>query len=137
MHILYQNDLPEKDQYFNLFLTTGWYLEHHLTNDQLYEAIQYSWYLISAYDNNKLVGFGRIISDGILHALIVDLIVLPAYRKKGIGSKILTLLVERCKAFHICDIQLFCAKGKVDFYKKHGFDERPADAPGMQFHKCV
>jgi hypothetical protein len=31
------------------------------------------------------------------------------------------------------DIQLFCAQGKGEFYRRHGFVSRPMDAPGMQF----
>lgn len=135
--ISYTHILPEKEQFFKLFLTTGWNNEYQLTMDQLYEAIHRSWYFVSVYDRDTLVGFGRIISDGVLHALIVDLIVLPAYQGNGIGSKILTELVDRCNAFQICDIQLFCAKGKSDFYQKFGFAERPSDAPGMQFKKKI
>lgn len=134
MQISYQtNRLPEKNQFYDLFLTTGWNEKYQLNKERLFEAVQSSWYMISAYDGNKLIGFGRIISDGILHALIVDMIILPEYQGQGIGSILLKKLVDRCNANHIKDIQLFCAKGKTGFYKKFNFEERPVDAPGMQF----
>jgi GNAT superfamily N-acetyltransferase len=131
MRIAYQNTLPEKDQFFNLFESTGWNEKYQLAGEQLHQALQHSWYSISAYDGDRLVGFGRVISDGMLHALIVEMIVLPDYQGQGIGSRILNDLVTRCKSNGIRDIQLFCAKGKAGFYEKHGFVKRPADAPGM------
>jgi GNAT superfamily N-acetyltransferase len=99
---------------------------------QLYEAITHSWYMVSAYHDDVLVGFGRIISDGVLHALIIDVIVLPEYQLNGIGRAIMNRLVDECRTSNIKDIQLFCAKGKTVFYEKLGFSRRPDDAPGME-----
>jgi N-acetylglutamate synthase-like GNAT family acetyltransferase len=125
--------IPEKQSFYGLFNTTSWNAKYKLNSDQLYSAIENSWYLISAYDSNNLIGFGRIICDGIVHALILDLIVHPQYQGKGIGVEILNRLVKKCKEHHIKDIQLFCAKGYITFYEKHGFVKRPDDAPGMEY----
>ena len=46
---------------------------------------------ITAYDNNKLVGCLRILSDGYYFGTITELLVLPQYQKQGIGSKLLQL----------------------------------------------
>ena len=130
--IEYRDTLPDKLQHARLFATTGWNDDYRLDADQLLEAIGGSWYAVSAYDGGELVGFGRLISDGVLHALVVDLIVLPERQGQGIGSAILRRLVERCVARGVRDVQLFCARGKRGFYEKMGFEARPADAPGMQ-----
>jgi len=103
-----------------------------LKEDELYCAIQKSWFYISAYEKEQLVGFGRIISDGIAHALILDMIVLPEFQNKGIGNEILKILVEKCRKHKIRDIQLFSAKGKMGFYQKYGFKIRPEEAQGME-----
>jgi GNAT superfamily N-acetyltransferase len=132
-NITYQHTLPDAVQFAALFETTGWNDEYHLSAADLHQALQHSWYAVSAYDGGQLVGFGRVISDGVLHALIVEMIVAPEYQARGIGRAILIDLVTRCREAGICDIQLFCAKGKVGFYAKQGFVARPDDAPGMQF----
>ena len=132
MQITYTNILPAKGEYFRLFESTGWNEGYQLDADGLREAIGKSWYLASAYDGDCLVGFGRVISDGVLHALIVDLIVLPSYQGSGIGALILDELTDKCRSQRIPDIQLFCAKGKTGFYEKHGFVRRPTDGPGME-----
>jgi GNAT superfamily N-acetyltransferase len=131
MSMTYDNQLPEKDQFFALFESTGWNKSYGLDAGQLYQALQASWYSVAAYDRENLVGFGRILSDGILHALIVEMIVLPSHQGKGIGSAILEMLVERCQSAGVRDIQLFCARGKAGFYERFNFVPRPLDAPGM------
>jgi ribosomal protein S18 acetylase RimI-like enzyme len=128
----YQTYPPTPDQYFALFETTGWNNEYHLTPHDLAKVITSSWYMMSVYDEGQLVGFGRVVSDSI-HAMIYDLIVAPDYQRQGIGSEILTRLMNRCREAHVHDIQLFCAAGKRDFYERHGFVARPDDAPGMQY----
>lgn len=90
-----------------------------------------SWHVVSARDHDRLVGCGRVISDGVLYALVVDLIVLPEYRSSGIGGAMLGLLVDRCRQAGIRDLHLFSATGRAGFYRKRGFTERPTGAPGM------
>ncbi len=132
MEIAYTETIPMEDDFFKLFETTGWNQIYDLKPDELIQAMENSWYTVSAYDRDRLVGFGRVISDTIMHALILDLIVLPRYQYKGIGGNLLERLVDRCKRKGIRDIQLFCARGKVGFYEKRGFVRRPKDAPGME-----
>ena len=133
--ITLREQLPDKDEYFSLFVTTRWNEEYSASPDDLERANRNSWLVVSAYDENKLVGFGRVVTDFVLHAMIFDMIVLPEYQGRGIGTMILTRLVSRCLEQGIRDIQLFCAQGKRAFYEKNGFEVRANDAPGMQFKK--
>ncbi len=121
------------DQFWELFATTGWNAEYRLSSDELLRAIAESWKVVSAYDGDRLVGFGRVLSDGILHAMIYDLIVDPRHQRKGIGAGILQILVASCRDAHIRDIQLFCAEGKRAFYERQGFRGRHEGAPGMEY----
>jgi GNAT superfamily N-acetyltransferase len=132
MDIIFKNAIPSIDQYFDLFLTTGWNEEYHFTKNEVEEANKHSWYSVSSYLDDRLVGFGRIISDGIYHALIVDVIVHPDYQGKGIGREIMNRLIGKCREHRIRDVQLFAAKDKYTFYEYLGFYIRPANAPGMQ-----
>ena len=131
MPLRYQTFPPTPQEYFALFETTGWNDEYHLTPLDLANALKESAFLVSVYDEGRLVGFGRAVSDSI-HAMIYDLIVAPDYQHQGIGGEILDRLVKHCQEAHIRDIQLFCARGRRDFYERHGFAVRPDDAPGMQ-----
>ena len=46
---------------------------------------------ITAYDGEKLAGCLRILSDGYYFGTITELLVLPEYRNKGVGSTLLQL----------------------------------------------
>ncbi len=131
--IKYSNELPERDTYCELFRTTGWYKDHNLSDDSIYKAAENSFHFVSAWSGERLVGVGRMISDGNLHALIVDMIVHPDFQGKRIGTVILGELIDVCRKHNIIDIQLFCADGKKPFYMKNGFVLRPETAPGMQY----
>ncbi len=132
MDVRYEERNPAVEDYYPLFLTTSWNDEYGFTAEEVATAIARSWYAGSAYVGDKLVGYGRVISDGVHHALIVDMIVEPAHQGQGIGSGILKRIVDRCRAFRIRDVQLFAAKGKAGFYEGHGFAARPGEAPGME-----
>lgn len=133
--IALREQLPDKEEYFSLFNTTGWNKDYKASPDDLERANQNSWLVVSAYDGNKLVGFGRVVTDFVLHAMVFDMIVLPGYQGRGVGTMILSRLVHRCSEQGIRDIQLFCAQGKRAFYEKNGFEVRAEDAPGMQIIK--
>ncbi len=124
---------PAASEYLALFESTGWNREYQLSAEELHEAVLRSWHLVSAYDQNTLVGTGRVISDGVFHALIVNLIVSPEYQAKGLGTNIMRRLLERCREGRIRDVQLFCACGKQAFYDRLGFVARPEGAPGMDY----
>ncbi len=130
--IIFKEELPDIQKYWDLFQTTAWNEEYHFSPEELQTAIRNSWYFISVYDIENLVGFGRILADGIHHALIVDLIIHPEYQGKGLGSKLLGRLIRKCRDHNIRDVQLFAARDKYQFYERSGFRRRPDNAPGMQ-----
>jgi GNAT superfamily N-acetyltransferase len=133
MTIHYRTDFPAPDALWTLFLTTGWNDEYHLSREELHRAVNNSWYTIAAYAGDRLAGFGRLVSDGVLHAMVYELITDPEFQNQGIGTAILDGLLKKCHESRIREIQLFSAKGKRSFYERRGFSVRPADSPGMQY----
>jgi GNAT superfamily N-acetyltransferase len=131
----YRLSRPPLDAYLALFETTGWNREYQATPEEIGRALENSQFLVAAYAGERLVGFGRVLTDGSLHAMIYDLIVHPDFQGLGIGGEILRRLVAWCQAARIRDIQLFCARGKRGFYERRGFVARPEDGPGMQYRR--
>ncbi len=127
------NEIPATMDYFALFETTGWNQAYQATPQALQQALDESWYTISAYDNGELVGFGRVLSDGVLYAMIYDLIVHPDFQQQGLGTLLLNRLIEACNSANIRAIQLFSAHGKTQFYESRGFVTRHHEAPGMVY----
>ena len=71
---------------------------------------------ITAYDGNRLVGCLRILSDGYFFGTITELLVLPDYQKKGIGSRLLQLAKENTPTMLYFGAQ----QGVESFYEKNG-----------------
>ena len=130
--IEYRAEIPDPLAFVRLFGITGWDPQGRLTVAAAAAALAPTWYAVSAHEGERLVGTGRIIGDGVLHALLVDVIVDPDYRHRGIGSAIGERLVAECRRHRIVDVQLFCAFGVPPFYERLGFAARPKDAPGME-----
>lgn len=78
-----------------------------------------SYATLLAYADGRLVGAARAISDGEREALIVGVVVLPSYQRKGIGSRMMAALTEAVKGTAIL---LTCEEDEnVSFYEKAGF----------------
>jgi GNAT superfamily N-acetyltransferase len=135
MTISYRIELPSNDQFARLYETTGWNEEAHLSPAELGKALEASWYAVAAYDGERLIGFGRVVGDGVMYAMIHDMIVTRDFQGQGIGTRILEMLVKQCLAAQIRGIQLMSARGKREFYEHHGFVVRPEDGPGMQYRR--
>lgn len=71
---------------------------------------------ITAYDHDLLVGSLRILSDNYFFGTITELLVLPEYRKRGIGSELLRLAKENAPT-----MLYFGAQPNFEmFYEKNG-----------------
>jgi ribosomal protein S18 acetylase RimI-like enzyme len=86
---------------------------------QLERTWSRSYATVLAYADGRLVGAGRAISDGEREALIVGVVVLPSYQRRGIGSRMMAALTEALKGTAIL---LTCEEDEnVSFYRQLGF----------------
>ena len=85
-------------------------------------------------DGETPVGCARVIGDGVLTFLIQDVLVAPKYQRKGIGSKIMGIVIGHLETIAQpgAFIGLMAAPGTEGFFAKHGFAARPENSPGMQ-----
>lgn len=72
-----------------------------------------------AWDGERLVGFARIVTDGIFHAYVEDVVVHDEYRRRGLGNALITRLLEEIR--EIETVSLFCTEHLVPFYGGHAF----------------
>src|ERR1700688_4153192 len=92
----YRTSLPTPAEYAQLFETTGWNARYKVSAEDLSNALSASWSSVSAYESGRLVGFGRTMSDGVLYAVLFDVIVHPDFQRQGIGREIVRQLVVGC-----------------------------------------
>lgn len=117
---------PKAEEYLELRKSVGWLSP---PNNRIKKALKNSNYTISLRDGSQLIGFGRVVGDGIFTFHIVDIIVLKDYQGRGLGK----LIMENIMKFIMDNkepnsgITLLSAAGKEGFYKKFGFIQRPTD----------
>ena len=61
--------------------------------DAVERLLKGSFRVAAAFDGDRLIGMARSLSDGASDAYIQDVVVDPAYRKQGIGGKLVRLLL--------------------------------------------
>ena len=71
------------------------------------------------YEDDKLVGVGRALADGVDCAYICDIAVLPSHQGTGLGQQIVGELVDLSRGHR--KIILYAVPGKEGFYRKLGF----------------
>lgn len=117
----YRENSLTYQEYISLRNSVGW---NNFAEEQVFGAIGNSLYDISVVDNNRTIAMGRLIGDGIYY-LIVDIVVNPEFQGKGIGSKIIDMLLEyidnRTPIRGRSSVQLIAEQGKEAFYIKKGF----------------
>ena len=87
--------------------------------DKLKSASENSHTVCSAYIEQKIIGFGRAISDGQYQSAIYDVVILPEFQKQGVGKSIMEALLEKLPKSG--PILIFVAPGKQNFYRKLSF----------------
>ena len=92
------------------------------------KALSNTYYSVSIYDDNKIIGYGRLIGDGICFMYIHDVMVIPKYQNKKIGTSIMNKLLGKIEEIkkENPDLRVYlgASKGKEGFYNKFGFIER-------------
>lgn len=73
---------------------------------------------VFVFNNDKLIGVSRAISDCVKQAAIYDVAVLPEYQGKGIGRILIENITNKLPG---CNFILYSNPGKEDFYRKFGF----------------
>jgi len=124
MDLIYKKTLPAAEEYNQLRENVGWGLMPINIVEKSFEKTIYG---ISVYNGNNIIGSGRIVGDGGLCFYIQDIMVLKTFQKKGIGSRIVQLLMDYLEENAVINsyIGLMSAKGLEKFYSKYGFMERP------------
>ncbi len=81
-------------------------------------AFESSYVTVFVYLDNRLVGFGRAVSDGEYEAVIYDIAVHPDHQRRGLGKLVMDRIGEQLS---FCNLILFANPGKEGFYAKQGF----------------
>jgi len=123
------------DEIVELYKAGGWWKESY-NPSSIHQMIIGSFVFAVVVDNksDKAVGMGRVISDGVSDAYIQDLVVLPEYRKKGLGKKLVDILIKQCLSKGIVWIGVIAEPGSDKLYQGLGFKPMKDHIP-MLYHQ--
>jgi GNAT superfamily N-acetyltransferase len=110
--------IPEK-QVRELFDALGW--SHY--NDLLPDLLLNSTYVVSAWDEARLVGLARVVSDRVYISMLHQVGVHPAYQRQGLGTELVRRCVERFGQTHI--LLTTDDPSNETFYARFGFVTAP------------
>ena len=85
----------------------------------LQTAFGHSMFKFFVHEDDRLVGAGRALADGIDCSYICDIAVLPSHQGTGLGRELVSRLVEASRGHR--KIILYAVPGKEAFYEKLGF----------------
>ncbi len=129
--IRYIEHIPSAEEFNYLTNSVGWGIRE---NNIVEEALKNTLYSLCVYDDNKLIGYGRIIGDKTIFLYIQDIMVIPEYQHKHIGTGIMENLLNKITEYKKINpnirTYLGASKGKESFYKKFGFISRPNEELG-------
>ena len=102
------------------------------TPDEHMKILEGSDHIVLAVDagSGRVVGFVTALTDGVQAAFIPLLEVLPAYRKRGIGTALVTRMLEKLKGTPAID--LTCDPELQRFYTRFGM----TSSTGMVIRDC-
>ena len=84
--ITFAEDIKDVSIYLSLRQQVGWV---SLTKEQAQQALDHSLKIITVYDDECPIGMGRIVGDGAVICYIQDLIIIPEYQSRHIGSMLI------------------------------------------------
>ena len=118
------NELPSPAEYRSLRGAAGW---GELSEEIAQKALSSSSISICVRKGSKLVGFGRVVGDGVLYFYIADVFVDPAQRGQGLGDLIISTIIDRIRemAEPTATVAVLAAPGRESFYEKFGFERCP------------
>jgi len=102
-----------------LFQQTDWAEDRSIEGIQT--MLEGTAVVLGAYEDDRLIGFARTITDGIYRGLIDDLVVEESRRGEGVGTELMKKLIEKLKEVGIEELFLRCGPDVVSFYQRHGF----------------
>ncbi|MCY9549442.1 GNAT family N-acetyltransferase [Lysinibacillus xylanilyticus] len=89
--------------------------------DQLQQALLNSIYVLSAWENNQLIGLTRVVGDGLTILYIQDILVLNSHQNRGIATDMMNHILEKYKDVRQKVLLTEEAPDVRHFYEKNGF----------------
>lgn len=104
-----------------LYGAHGWI--HARYPERLRTAIEESALsIVARVETDEIVGYARAMSDGAFAVYIADILVAPAWQRRGIGGQLLDAIMQRYPIDVYHHQVLVSERGAEGFYRAHGLN---------------
>ena len=110
----------DMNEILSLYESVGW-TNYTSKPTMLENAFKKSLLVLGAYDNDKLVGVVRVVGDEASVVYVQDMLVMPSYQRKGIGTSLMRELMERYKNTYQMTLLTDDIEKNKAFYQSLGF----------------
>jgi ribosomal protein S18 acetylase RimI-like enzyme len=93
------------------------------TVEQTRDMLLHTDLAISAWDQSRLIGFGRVLTDYVFRASIWDVIVDRDYQGQDIGTQLMNRILSH-PSLHRVELFWLCTRNRQAFYETLGFSDK-------------
>jgi GNAT superfamily N-acetyltransferase len=113
-----------RDQLMELFAGQWWTAGR--SREQMQAVLDGSQVVFSAVHvpTDRLIGFGRVLTDLTIVALVLDVMVAENWRGHGVGARLMDAVVADSALRSVQSIELVCQPRLFPFYARWGFTEQ-------------
>ncbi len=123
-----------ESEILHLYRSVGW-SNYYERPAMLRAAFENSLCILGAYEETVLTGIIRAVGDGHSILFVQDILVLPEFQRRGIGTALMQALLERYPKVYQIQLATDNTEKTAAFYKSQGF--APYEALGCRgFMKC-
>jgi GNAT superfamily N-acetyltransferase len=117
-------DPKYEPQLMRMFADQWW--TQHRTIEQARAVIRASSVVLTAVDRegDDLVGFTRVLTDGVFVAVILDVMVAAPWRGLGAGALLMDAITAHPVLHDVESLELVCQPDLVPFYARWGFTDQ-------------
>ncbi len=120
-YTLHENQLKAED-FIRLKMAAGF---RERPTELVAKALKNNLFDVTAVVNGEVIGMGRLVGDGVMYWYLQEIVVLPEYQGKGIGTaivnRLLQYITEHTEPGNFTSVGLTAAEGKNGFYERFGF----------------
>ena len=111
-----------EEEILHLYTEVGW-TAYTKDMSALEQGYKHSLLVLSAYENEELLGIVRAVGDGHTIVFVQDILVFPEKQRQGVGTALLKAVLDRYPDVRQIELVTDNTPKTVAFYKSLGFSE--------------
>ena len=111
-----------EEEILRLYTEVGW-TAYTKDMSALEQGYKHSLLVLSAYENEELLGIVRAVGDGHTIVFVQDILVFPEKQRQGVGTALLKAVLDRYPDVRQIELVTDNTPKAVAFYKSLGFSE--------------